>query len=99
MTVYLLQRVLRMADGKTQIVTPIQAYENRSAAEDGAQLRTQALQQVIGCRLYDEQGDTGVSVTQFLRELGISAYQHVVDPIEVLDGKEILIPTPTIILP
>jgi hypothetical protein len=96
---YLLQRVIGLVDGKSQVVIPVRAYETQEVAKEAAQLRTQALQQVCGCRLFDRQGDIGVSLVQFLQELGIHGFQHIVDIVEV-HGSDIVAPKPpSIIIP
>jgi len=103
--VYQLNRVLGGMDGKGQMVIPVRVYDSLETAKEAAKLRTAALQKFIRCRLIDQTGenrgvDTGVNLGQFLEELGIAGFQHVVDGHEVHAGELIAQPPPpSIIIP
>jgi hypothetical protein len=100
MKLYLLSRVLGAADRKTQVVLPMRAFQTMEVAQQAAKLRTQALHDVMKCRLvHPVDGDLGITLGQFVDDLGIVAFQHVVDAIEVHEGDITVPEPPSIILP
>jgi hypothetical protein len=98
-SLYLVQCVLGAADGKSQMVIPIKAYKAKDTAEEAMRLRSEVLRQIVSCRIHDPQGDTGVTVAGFLRDLGLHGFNHVVDTISVHESDLLTAPPPSIIIP
>lgn len=98
MKAYLLSTVLGAVDRKGQMSVPLRAFSDKQAADDGARLRTQALEEMLRCRLIDPDGSDAGGLGEFVLSLGIQGWRHVVDTYEVADGGLIVPAAPSIII-
>lgn len=83
---YRVHRVLKMTDGTT-VCVPVGYFQHKDDAERLAKELQQNMVMVLGCDVVkvnkNEAVPVGVSVAQFMKDLGLAGFNHFVQPVEV----------------
>jgi hypothetical protein len=85
--VHQLLRVLGATDGKGRLVIPVRTYERRSDAQEAKERVDRAMRHAMGAHVFEPisegQGRDMGRLVDFLRELGISGYSHVIEELSI----------------
>lgn len=85
--VHQLQRVLGSRDGKTRIVIPVRTFQSRAEALEAKAKFDHGVKVSMAFRIFrptgDGEGQDMGSLAQYLKDIGLEGFVHVVEDIEV----------------